>query len=78
MNYSYKCPDCKQTYDVVIQTSDIMDSVGRIDQSQLEMRMHQQRVCSCGGELKKQILSTGDALWFEMNIGKGKVSSRFK
>lgn len=78
MNYSYKCSDCKETYDVVIQTSDIMDSVGRIDQAQLEMRTYKSRLCDCGGELKKQILSTGDALWFEMGIGKGKVSQRFK
>jgi len=78
MNYTYKCEECEKTYDVVIQTSDIMDSVGRIDQAQLEMRMYKPRLCECGGGLKKIITSIPDALWFNSGIGKGKISQRFK
>ena len=55
MNYTYKCSECKKKYDVLIGTSDIMDSQGRIDQEKLSMRMYAARECECGGELYKII-----------------------
>ena len=78
MNYTYKCSKCKTKQDVLIGTSDIMDSQGRINQEELSMRMYAERECDCGGELYKIIEHTGEALWFQTGIGKGKISQRFK
>ena len=78
LNYTYRCSECKNKYDVLIGTTDIMDSQGRIDQEKLSMRMYSARECECGGELHKIIEHTSEALWFEAGIGKGKISQRFK
>jgi predicted nucleic acid-binding Zn ribbon protein len=78
LTYSYKCNECHQVQDINIQTSDIMDKYGRVEQDKLSMRMYEPRQCECGGELKKIINHIASPLWFEMGIGKGKISQRFK
>lgn len=78
MQYSYKCNQCHEVKDIVIQTSDIVDKYGRVEQDKLSIRMYEPRNCECGGELKKIINHTASPLWFESGVGWGKVSQRFK
>ena len=78
MQYSYKCNKCHEVQDITIQTSDIMDKYGRVDQDKLSKRMYEPRLCECGGELKKIISHISSPLWFESGVGWGKVSQRFK
>ena len=78
MIYNYRCQQCNLVQEREIQTHDIMDSQGRVNQKKLTERMYSDMYCECGGQLKKLISVPQDALWFNAGIGKGKISQRFK
>ena len=78
MTYNYKCSKCGEIKEITVQTSDIIDKYGRVEQDKLSMRMYEPRQCECGGNLKKTLTVPQEPLWFNAGIGKGKISSRFK
>jgi predicted nucleic acid-binding Zn ribbon protein len=78
MTYNYKCENCNEVIEIVVQTSDIIDKYGRVDQDKLSMRMYEPRQCQCGGNLKKILTIPQEAMYFNAGIGKGKISQRFQ
>ena len=77
MKYDYKCIECEKIHEVEVQTSDIMDGVGRVNQKILSERINEQRFCACGGELRKVFSVVKDVLWFNEHTLKGKISQRY-
>lgn len=77
IQYNYRCKECKKLHEINIETHDILDKVGRVDQKELEKRMYKPRSCECGGELYKIIGTVRTALWFDRHNLKGKISRRY-
>jgi len=78
MTYNYECGSCGKIEEIIVQTSDIMDKYGRVEQDKLSMRMYEPRQCECGGKLKKLLTIPQEPMFFNAGIGKGKISSRFQ
>lgn len=73
MTYNYKCGECDSDFEININTSDMVERFGVINQNKLEQEMHRERICECGGMLKKVLSQSYEPVvfrtWFNGVLG---------
>lgn len=75
---TFKCKSCGVTEEVNIETADITGNKGLLDQEILTQRIENAYDCPVCGSRRVQKYTIPTSYFFEMGIGKGKISQRFK